>query len=274
MASLARGLLDRGLNVNYYVNVKATFWRTATPELMRLLLDSGLTSVYIGLESGNDADLTLYDKGCSVADNDRAVALWREWGIYPSMGFISFNPYSTFDRLRENLAFLERHQYGAHLCFANRVILYRGIRLIQRVEKDGLLVPGSHYDDHRYRFVDPRSEELFAVALPYFFEIYRGRLQYFRRQLPASALAAGAAIDDLDSMLNRTMGLLSAHNTALFARLLDLAEQNWDETRARRLAEEAFDFANMIQRVSKIYRRKDALDEELRGAGVPEMLLY
>jgi radical SAM superfamily enzyme YgiQ (UPF0313 family) len=283
MRAFAEGLLARELKLNYYIQIKATFPRIADDDLMRLLLESGLTNVYLGIESGNEHDLVLYEKGCTRAENDRAMEFFAPYGIFPSMGFISFNPYSTFERLRSNLDWLRKHRRCFDLTFINRIILYRGLRITEKVERDGLHRPGDGpCDPHGYEFVDERVGRLsnflraqFAVLrqepvfnwMGFLFIIYRSKLHYYRRELPRPPAALASGLDEMEVRLADTMYRLSEHNAEMFQRLLDLAEVGWDESEARRIVEQNFDLPSLAQRLDAIYDAKFRLDELLVQSG-------
>ena len=56
MASIANEIKARELDIQYFVFVRAEFHRNASDELMKLLVSSGLSSVMIGVETGNEFD--------------------------------------------------------------------------------------------------------------------------------------------------------------------------------------------------------------------------
>ena len=66
----------------------------------------GLTHVFLGLESGSDDALRVYNKRITVEQNFRAISLLRDAHIQTQIGFIMFNPYSTLNEVRENAQFL------------------------------------------------------------------------------------------------------------------------------------------------------------------------
>jgi anaerobic magnesium-protoporphyrin IX monomethyl ester cyclase len=162
--AIAQGILDRGLDIYYNVCMRAENWKD-TPEdndLMDLLVRSGLEKVNVGIESGVEDELRLWDKRATVEDNRTIIKMLREHGIYLAMGFIPFHPYATVETLVENAKFL-RDNSGHNLRrMTERLEIYPGTRIIQKMESDGLL-----YDDYPttlnhygYRFHDERVEKL------------------------------------------------------------------------------------------------------------------
>ncbi|OQY97438.1 MAG: hypothetical protein B6D35_15040 [Candidatus Brocadia sp. UTAMX2] len=71
------------------------------------LVMAGLTNVFLGLESGDQASLRRLKKHITVDENKRAIQLLRGCGIEPTFGFIMFEPYSTLESVRNNFEFLK-----------------------------------------------------------------------------------------------------------------------------------------------------------------------
>jgi hypothetical protein len=190
------------------------------------------------------------------------------------------------------LEFLRTYGYGCQLSFVNRVILYRGTRLLKLAERDGIVIPGSKYDEHGYHFVDPRVGKLsdflanavrpyrlnagnptYGSMMPYLFEIYRGRLHYFRREAPPHAAELQQELDTMERALESSMHRLTESNTRCFGTLLDLAERGWDEDKARGIMAELFDYDLAVRELTDLFARKERLDGVLEQAGFPEALL-
>ena len=68
--------------------------------------EQGLSAVYLGIESGNISGLKTLNKGTTIEQNLNAVKQIKLAGLYISIGFMLFDPSSTFDSVRENLNFL------------------------------------------------------------------------------------------------------------------------------------------------------------------------
>ena len=75
-------------------------------ELLALMKEVGFVEVFVGIESGDDDDLLLYNKYTSVSDNYSIIKLLKEHDLTPIMGFIGFNPYTTFKKMENNFKFL------------------------------------------------------------------------------------------------------------------------------------------------------------------------
>jgi anaerobic magnesium-protoporphyrin IX monomethyl ester cyclase len=77
-------------------------------QLVQSLQEVGLFLTYLGIESGNQTSLNTLNKQLTVSDHLQAVDTLNRLGISYEMGFMLFDPSSTFDSVRENLTFLQR----------------------------------------------------------------------------------------------------------------------------------------------------------------------
>lgn len=93
------------------------------------LVDAGLTDILVGLESGRQEALDRLGKHTTVSQNEAALAILRRHGIEPNVGFIMFEPDSSFDDLRENFAFLKRNHLLDRLEVAVNVLYHHQIIL-------------------------------------------------------------------------------------------------------------------------------------------------
>jgi anaerobic magnesium-protoporphyrin IX monomethyl ester cyclase len=158
--SLCEAIRERDLNFRFFLMCKANAITEESRRTLRDLKTTGLDMMFIGIESGNDADLKLYGKSARKQDNVQALEILADLGISVHPGFIMFNPYSTFVRLRENVEFLRT--FGL-LCstslVATRFRLYSGVPLTRKVFRDGLVEDGVDFpiaEGHGYRFQEPR----------------------------------------------------------------------------------------------------------------------
>lgn len=96
-------VLSAGLNHRYYLSCRVNDMLKSTCEKLHL---SGVRTIFLGVESGNNRDLRLFQKGSTVDENLVAITNCKNAGINVEIGFIMFTPYSTCDLIRENLMFL------------------------------------------------------------------------------------------------------------------------------------------------------------------------
>lgn len=168
VSEIAQEIIDRKLDIYYNVCMRAENWQD-TPEdnaVMDLLVRSGLEKVNVGIESGTNEELQLWEKRATVEDNVTIIKMLREHGIYLAMGFIPFHPYATVDTILANAAFL-RDNSGHNLRrMTERLEVYPGTAIVNRMEGDGLMTQSyrEHLDPYGYEFKD---ENVGALAKYY-----------------------------------------------------------------------------------------------------------
>ncbi|RKO67769.1 B12-binding domain-containing radical SAM protein [Desulfofundulus salinus] len=138
-------------------------------EVFAGLVEAGLRDVFLGVESGAQSALDRFQKGTTVAQNERAITILRRLGLNISLGFINFDPGTTLEEIRENLDFLQRMELldcpstTAHLFFHRQVVL-RGTPAYNQLLARGQLRPvGFTAHEGEYTIVDPRAEAVARV---------------------------------------------------------------------------------------------------------------
>jgi anaerobic magnesium-protoporphyrin IX monomethyl ester cyclase len=132
------------------------------PELFAKLRDAGLFLVYMGIESGVETGLEILHKQMTVEQNLAAVRTLKQLGIWFSYGFMLFDPSSTFDSVRQNVAFL-RQIVGDGYAAATfcRMLPYGGTPIRDRLQLEGRLRGDITHPD--YDFLDPRLNEYYRL---------------------------------------------------------------------------------------------------------------
>ena len=101
LKSLALELIKRNLNISWWGNIR--FEKTFTPELCRLLAQSGCIAVSGGLEVASDRLLNLMKKGVSVDQVARVTRAFSDNGVlvhaYLMYGFPTQTVHDTVDAL-------------------------------------------------------------------------------------------------------------------------------------------------------------------------------
>jgi radical SAM superfamily enzyme YgiQ (UPF0313 family) len=98
-------------------------------ELVENLVAAGFDELLVGLESGSDATLRRLNKHTTVEQNRRALRILRSYGVEPNVGFIMFEPDSSLDDLRVNLAFLREERLLDRLAVTANVLYHQQILL-------------------------------------------------------------------------------------------------------------------------------------------------
>ena len=138
-------------------------------ETMARLVDAGLTHVYMGVEAGDPDDLRDMNKLLMPDRHIQAGEVLRGLGISFDFGFMLMQPYSTVERVRNNLDFLERFVGDGYsvLGFC-RMLPYAGTPIRDRLLAEGRLL-GTDFEPD-YRFGDPRLDLYYDWLLRTFHE--------------------------------------------------------------------------------------------------------
>lgn len=174
MTDICYGIIESKLNISFIIYVRGDFYKKVSNKLMKLLLNAGLSSVFIGAETINESDRKIYGKIATNQDVVNSLAFFGSHEVSVDIGFINFNPYSTFDGLKENCDFLWK--YGYFVCghYLSKVMIFKGSRLYNQLIKDKLLYDGSYSNLFGYHFVDKRIEKLCDFLYMYMKKIQQG----------------------------------------------------------------------------------------------------
>lgn len=165
---IAQLILDNELEIRFSIECRAN---DIEVNLFSLLKKAGLRKVFVGFESGSNSVLKRYEKGTTVEINLRAVEILRQLDIDIDVGFIMFDPWTTFQELEENLLFLEKTQL--HKC-KSRISVFNSLSICPDSEVEKLYRrKGKHLDK---RLSMAKSMIKYAESLIYKKGIYaKGR---------------------------------------------------------------------------------------------------
>jgi anaerobic magnesium-protoporphyrin IX monomethyl ester cyclase len=125
--------------------------------LLEHLRDSGLTHVYLGVESGDREDLADMAKRMTPETHLEAGRVLRTLDLSFDFGFMLLQPYSTLERVRRNIGFLDEFAGDgwSPVTFC-RMLPYAGTTMRDRLAADNRLLGSSFEPD--YRFEDPKLD--------------------------------------------------------------------------------------------------------------------
>lgn len=159
---LAQEILRRDIVMPFEIYLRGDSLRDneQDEELIVLLRKAGLSDVFIGIESFDQEALNVFDKSVSSERIDECLNLLERHNLLGvTQGVIMFNPYGGFDGLRVTAEFLRRYRLSSFWNISQKLQLFPGVKLIERLRADGLL---TGYDSankvYSYRFVDERVE--------------------------------------------------------------------------------------------------------------------
>ncbi len=127
------------------------------PVLLEEMQRRGLIAVYLGVESGSEGGLRALNKRATVGQNRAAIELMKRRGVALAIGFMLFDPSSTVDSVRENIAFLRwagaDGYFPVNFC---KMLPYAGTPIEARLRAEGRLKGTDAQPD--YAFLDPRLD--------------------------------------------------------------------------------------------------------------------
>ena len=154
VAAFADELARRNLQIAFTLKCRAD---DVDEALFRRLQEVGLLRVYIGIESGDQATLDLYNKRVTAQQNTRALAVLDALGIVADFRALIFHPWSTLDTLRAEIAFLQNVLPYCSTAFDFREVeIYPGTPLANRLRDEGNC--GNKTWQVSYSLPDPRAE--------------------------------------------------------------------------------------------------------------------
>lgn len=109
--SFCEGLLDRNIKIKYNCTGRVN---TVTPDIIKLLKESGCVAIYYGLESGNETVLQTMSKKTNLEQIHEAVRLTREAEIYCEYGVMFGQPGENEQTMRDSVDLLKELSYGEY----------------------------------------------------------------------------------------------------------------------------------------------------------------
>lgn len=133
---------------------------TVTPALARELRALGVIRLYVGVENASEHGALDLRRGTQWRAVNEALDACRDAGVFVCYNLLVFEPDSTLDDVRANIAFIRAHaDHPVNFCRAEP---YHGTPLHQDLAARARL-SGSHLG-WDYRIEDPRVELLFRVV--------------------------------------------------------------------------------------------------------------
>ena len=280
MREIAELIIERNLKISYIIYVRVAFYKKVSDELMKLLIKSGMCSVFIGTESVNTHDLNVYGKAATVEDNINAIEFFRSYNVNVEIGFINFNPYSNFEGLRENAKFLNKYKYYTGLYQNSKVMAFKGSKFYDKIKEDHLLLKDTYRELFCYKFLDKRIQYLSEFLTSFFGELekdtyvfekisllthlYQSRLAHFKRHFcEDETIEITKLITQHELKLNEMIDEFNEVVAIWYYKLLDMAEFNWDEEKAKEYSKQVFSKEYLNDLVSRLTQEKMILMKRL-----------
>lgn len=250
MWEIAETIISEGLNICYETYFRSEVYRLFDEERMHLIKESGLVGVIFGTESGNAADLKLYQKIATKEDNLKCIEYFRENGIAVDIGFINFNPYSTFEGLRENIDFLEKTCFASVMYYiVERCGITEFSPIYYKVKADGLLVEEDALGCYSYNYQNKDIGNLSQYLYYKYHENEDSEVYFYAKKignvireefkisgfLKRNYRKVRDCVEVIELHEKHAWDILEKvnHNNAkCFRKLLDMTERGWSESEA------------------------------------------
>lgn len=108
---------------------------TISKEILSEMKQAGCQQVFFGVESGSQKMLDLIGKGTTVEQNERAIKIAKEVGLFVSISVIIGYPGETAETLKQTMEFINRTKPDdVYICIATP---YPGTELYERIKNLG-----------------------------------------------------------------------------------------------------------------------------------------
>lgn len=168
-------LLKNNLHYSYRILCRADSFTKNNLFLLDRMTESGLSHIYLGIESVSQDSLDVYNKKMTVQKNRSAVEQIKNRKIELILGFIMYNPYTSFKDIHENTMFL----YSIGELFqifpiSSSLSVYPETPIARRLLKDGLLITNSckeplncyRYQNDRIAYLSQKMDGYYNSTYP------------------------------------------------------------------------------------------------------------
>ena len=100
---IARFLIESGLGVKWKAKARANSLLSYSDEELALLKESGLVSLFFGLESGSPRVLKNMQKNIKPEDAEKSAEICRRYDIEYYVSFMFATPYETVDDIKDTI---------------------------------------------------------------------------------------------------------------------------------------------------------------------------
>lgn len=128
----------------------------------------GIRLLFIGIESGSDAQLRRYNKGVSAAQNKKILRILKNYDFEIDIGFIMFDAETTIEELEENITFLKECNLDENISrFTKKLRLCPHTFFYEDYKRKGYLKGGFDLDelDQDYIFVDKKIDNIYSYMI-------------------------------------------------------------------------------------------------------------
>lgn len=154
---IANELIKRNIKVELMIDARV---QAVEKKLFRLLKKAGVTNCLVGIESGVDRILKLYNKGTSVAKNIYAIEILKDIGIRIDLAYIMFDPRLTLQELNQNYQFIKENDIITTESLKSWLWPLDGTPIRRQLIDEGL-INLRPFNNYSYNFLDPYVDHIF-----------------------------------------------------------------------------------------------------------------
>lgn len=164
---LIREIRSRQLNFSFSIQYRADTGSDET--LLQSLKEVGLSTVFIGVESGVEKVLQRFDKGIEKSNLTTALKIVENLDFNLIAGYMLYNPGTTFEELKESINYLLSKE-APFIQDMHGMNLLKGTREEKWVSEQEMLITR----DMKVNYpIQDKKVEKFVDALRHYFPVYR-----------------------------------------------------------------------------------------------------
>ena len=231
---IANGLIAEKLDITYRVLMRADAV-AKHEELIKILAESGLVCIYMGLEAAAPRRLEYFDKHATPDVYTQAVKLVRKHKIGLQIGFIMFDPFTSWVDLELDAQFLhEIEEMYLYSNYCQTLLVYPGTLIVKNLVEKGLLAKDFNYLSEylSYTYENPQVGKLADVINSAYSKEWVEMDDFFRRlrMIDVPALARNKVkydermVEGLNREVENKIGELNQKGFDFFLEALNLAK--------------------------------------------------
>lgn len=166
--------------VQFFLHLRLDNINQETIEDLINLKTVGLHNLYIELESGNDNNLSFYNKNIDSKMVKKSLSLLNAMNdklmpnpIIIQYGFINFNKWTSIKSLKENIQFLQDNRIVVNISMISFICkIFKGTKMFCSLEKTEFLDSNIYESTVNYDFDDKDVKKVYDILIEYHPKIY------------------------------------------------------------------------------------------------------
>ncbi|MBD3229030.1 MAG: radical SAM protein [Candidatus Lokiarchaeota archaeon] len=226
---LAQALIDHDINIEWQASARSDNFDKDDDELFKLLKSSNIGTLFIGIESGVESQLELFNKRISVAKNLKTIKLINKWEIPVQWGYIMFNPYIKFEDLIKNAKFyFNKLKYYSIHKMTMKLRVFPGTALYEKIRNDNLLKDSFNYKEiFNYNYLDERVAIVENIMTKTANQLYAEHAILQNAQEMTDTLLSGVLNVNVPHILDQLQTIVRTRNS-IYKKIRDINHLNYN----------------------------------------------